>query len=92
MFWWIFAAAVVFWGSVLGGGFYFARRHVRALEHRSNDEGELTALRQRVARLEEALEGTQRDLERLETSHELTNRQLPSRSNMADLPPNERRQ
>src|SRR4051812_36953195 len=27
-------SAVAFWGSVLGGGFYFARRYVRAFEAR----------------------------------------------------------
>ena len=52
MFPWILAAAVAFGGSALGGGFYFARRYVRALERRVGDESELAALRQRVALLE----------------------------------------
>jgi chromosome segregation ATPase len=84
MFALIFAAAVVFWGSVLGGGFYFARRHVRALERRARDESELAELRQRVAHLEEALDGTQRDVERLEAAQEFMNRLLAGRRSGSD--------
>ncbi len=49
---WMIAAAVAFWGSALGGAFYFARRYVRALERRVADESEIAALRERVAQLE----------------------------------------
>jgi hypothetical protein len=80
----IFVVAVAFWGTVLGGGFYFARRHVRALERRASDESELADLRQRVARLEEALDDTHRDVERLETAQEFTNRLLAGRPSSGD--------
>jgi hypothetical protein len=69
-------SAVAFWGSVLGGGFYFARRYVRAFEARSGDEAELAALRARVQSLEELLDATRHDVDRLESAHELTTKML----------------
>lgn len=75
----VFVAAVAFWGTVLGGGLYFARRLVRAVESRRNDESELLELRRRIASLEETNERTQRDVERLETSQDFTNKLLANR-------------
>jgi hypothetical protein len=80
----VLAAAVAFWGSVLGGGFYLARRYVRAVERRTSDESELAELRQRVARLEETLDDTVRDVERLDSAQEFTNRLLAGRPSSGD--------
>lgn len=77
MFPWAFTAAAIFWGLALVGGFYFARRHVRALERSAGNESELTELRQRVAHLEQALGETQRHVELLESPQKTTNR-LPA--------------
>ncbi|HYD54740.1 MAG TPA: hypothetical protein VEA99_19050 [Gemmatimonadaceae bacterium] len=66
--------------SGLAAAIYFARRHVRALEQRGADAGELAALRQRVLQLEEALEGTRQDVQRLEEANEFTSRLLASRT------------
>lgn len=60
MFSWILAAAVTFWGAVLGGSFYFVRRYVRAIERREGAESELSAFRQRVAVLEARQESADR--------------------------------
>lgn len=56
MFWPIFISAVSFWTVALGGAFYFARRHVRALEANRADVAELAAMHERIAHLEVALE------------------------------------
>jgi hypothetical protein len=73
-------AAVAFWFSALGGGFYFARRYVRAAEARGDREAALSELRARVQTLEDALDGTQRDVQRLEAAQEFTTRLLADRS------------
>lgn len=66
--------------GALATGIYFARRHVRAAELRRTDAGEMAELRQRVVQLEQALELTQRDVTRLEESHEFTSNLLTSRT------------
>jgi hypothetical protein len=66
--------------SGLAAGIYFARRHVRALERRRTDAGELGELRQRLAQLEETLEHTQRDVTRLEEGQAFTQRLLSDRA------------
>lgn len=64
--------AVAFWGTVLGGGFYFARRHLRMREARNPDTAQLTELRARVDALEEAAKVARGEIERLETGQEFT--------------------
>ena len=76
--------AVAFWGIVLGGGFYFIRRLVRAAERRVDNQSELTELRARVAALEDGHETTRSDVERLEEGHEFTSRLLAERSRNPD--------
>jgi cell division protein FtsB len=80
----VLVAAVAFWGSALGGGFYLARRYVRAVERRAGNESELAELRQRVAHLEDALDDTGRDVERLENAQEFMNRLLAGRPSSGD--------
>ncbi|MEP6729923.1 MAG: hypothetical protein ABJE10_04750 [bacterium] len=80
------AMAVAFWGSILGSGFYFARRFARAAEARSANGAHLTELTQRVLALEEALDGARRDIERLETGQEFTTRLLSSRVGSDERP------
>jgi hypothetical protein len=72
-------SAIAFWGTVLGGGFYFARRYARALEGRTGHEAELVELRERVNALEDALDVTRREVERLETAQEFTTRLMAPR-------------
>lgn len=74
-----FLLTLLFWGVVLGGGFYLALRLIRALEVRSAGGGqaaELAELRTRLARLEEGLDGTARRLEAVEEGQEFTTRLL----------------
>lgn len=47
-------AAFAFWGTVLGGGFYFIRRYLKVLEARNTDAAQLTEMRARIDALEEA--------------------------------------
>jgi hypothetical protein len=72
-------ASVAFWGALLAGAFYFARRHVRALEARAGNDADVLELRARVKVLEEALDDTRRDVDRLETAQEFTTRLLGAR-------------
>ncbi|MFI5256883.1 MAG: hypothetical protein ACHQRK_06440 [Gemmatimonadales bacterium] len=71
---------VAFWGIVLGGGFYFARRFARSSEARSSDGMKLADLRDRIAALEEALDGARRDIDRLDAGQEFTTRLLGARA------------
>jgi hypothetical protein len=48
----IFISAVTFWGLALGGGFYWARRYVRAIESQSAALDRIAALEARVRSLE----------------------------------------
>lgn len=75
-----------FWGAVLGGGFYFVRRYVRAVERRASQEETLTELRSRVATLEELVDGMRTEVDRLETGQEFTTRLLAERSRATSTP------
>ena len=70
---------IAFWVTVLGGGFYLVRRYIRAVEHRGKDEIDLAELRTRIIALEDALETTRSDVERLEAGQEFTSRLLSAR-------------
>lgn len=63
----------------LGTAAYFTRRFVRAHERGVDHQIELTDLRRRMEILEEALDASQRDVIRLETAQEFTNRLLTER-------------
>jgi hypothetical protein len=80
------AAGVAFWGTVLGGGFYFVRRYVRAVERRASQEENLVALQARITTLEELVDGMRTDVERLETGQEFTTRLLAERSHSSSPP------
>jgi hypothetical protein len=74
-----FLLPMLFWGILLGGGFYLAMRLIRALEVRTPGGGqaaELAELRTRLARLEEGLDGTARRLDAMEEAQEFTTRLL----------------
>ena len=71
--------AVAFWGTVLGGGVYFLRRFVRALEHRNSASPELLALRDRVAALEAAHDETRSEIRQLTDGQEFTARLLDAK-------------
>jgi hypothetical protein len=74
------AVGVAFWGTVLGGGFYFVRRYVRAVERRTSQEENVAALQARLATLEELLDGMRADIQRLEAGQEFTARLLTERA------------
>lgn len=61
-------------------GIYFARRHVRALERSTTDDAGLAELRQRLLQIEETLETTRRDVDRIEAGQEFTTRLLGERT------------
>ena len=48
----IFISAVTFWGLALAGGFYWARRYVRAIESQGAARDQLAALEARIRVLE----------------------------------------
>jgi hypothetical protein len=64
---------------VLGTTAYFARRYVRALEHRSHAQTELNELRTRVAQLEDDLETAERDVMRVQPAQDFAAQLLSSR-------------
>jgi membrane protein implicated in regulation of membrane protease activity len=74
------------WAVILGSSIYFARRFVRAFERRSESQAALTALEQRLAELEDAMESVRDDLGRLEAGQEFTTRLLGSRSGLVKRP------
>ena len=78
--------AMLFWPAVIGTGFYFVRRYVRAVERRAGSDGALEALSERLLRVEDALETTRSDLARLEESHDFTQRLLAERAGKPELP------
>ena len=80
------ALGVGFWGTVLGGGFYFVRRYVRAVERRAVQEESLAALQARVATLEELIDGLRGEVDRLETGQEFTTRLLAERAKSSSSP------
>jgi hypothetical protein len=71
---------VGFWSVVLGGAFYFARRFVRVFERHRTDNATIAALQQRIAALEDSMDGVRDDVERLSDGQEFTTRLLGSRS------------
>ena len=87
IFLWTFLG-IAFWGSVLGGGFYFIRRYVRAIERRGTDDQLVAELRARLSTMEELLDGLRVDVTRLEESQEFTTRLLTS-GRRASTQPNE---
>ena len=72
--------------AVIGGGFYFIRRYVRAIERRSGGDVQLNDLVRRIAALEDATDSTRRDIERLEVGQEFTTRLLGNRSGPGERP------
>ncbi len=79
----LIAVGLTFWVGVFGGGFYFLRRYVRAVERRTNQNEAVADLRARVASLEEVVDGLRTDVERLETGQEFTTKLLTDRSRSA---------
>ena len=80
MFPFVFMVGVVaFWGTVLGGGFYFLRRFIRAFEQRNSASPELLALRDRVAALEAAHDETRSEIRQLTEGQEFTARLLDAK-------------
>ena len=80
----LMVAALVFWPTVFGTGFYFVHRYIRAVERRAGSETALAALSERLLRVEEALEATRTDLSRLEEGHDFTQRLLAERTSNRD--------
>jgi hypothetical protein len=76
-------AAITFWGTVL----YLALRFVRAAERRSSGSAELDELRARVAQLEEDLETTRSETERLASAELHMMMLLSNRSEPAERTP-----
>ena len=64
------------WTAILGGSFYFARRFVRAIERRRDNEEALSGIGQRLAALEDSTEGLRADVSRLDAGQEFTTRLL----------------
>ncbi len=74
---------LLFWlvPLLLGGAaIYLGVRFVRAFERRGANRGELTALQERVARLEEELGRAMSDIERLTEAQRFTQRLLSERA------------
>ena len=80
-------AAILFWPTVIGTGFYFVRRYVRAVERRSGSIGTLDAISERLLRVEEALETTRAEMARIEEGNEFTQRLLSERASARRDPP-----
>ena len=76
-------AAIAFWGTVL----YLALRFVRAQERRSVGRTELDELRARVAQLEEDLEATRSETERLASAELHLTMLLTNRSEAVERTP-----
>ena len=74
------------WSVILGGGAYFARRFVRAIERRRDNEDVISGISQRLAALEESMEGLRTDITRLDTGQEFAMRLLESRPKASDVP------
>ncbi len=80
-------AAILFWPTVIGTGFYFVRRYVRAVERRSGSSATLDAISERLLRVEEALETTRAEMARIEEGNEFTQRLLSERASARRDPP-----
>ena len=70
-----------FWLGIVGGGFYFVRWYVRAVEGRTHQDRTVAALETRVASLEAQFDDMERNVERLENGQEFTTRLLADRPN-----------
>ncbi|MDQ3697353.1 MAG: hypothetical protein M3373_04925 [Gemmatimonadota bacterium] len=77
---------LTFWVAVFGGGFYFVRRYVRAVERRTNQDEAVAELLARVASMEEVVDDLRTDVERLVTGQEFTTRLLADRSRSTSSP------
>ena len=77
---------VTFWGAIVGGGLYFVRRYVRAVEGRVRGDRTVAELEARVASLEDLVESLDKDVERLENGQEFTTRLLADRSRSSSSP------
>ena len=73
-------AVILFWPTVIGTGFYFVRRYVRAVERRSGSGATLDAISERLLRVEEALETTRTEMARIDEGNEFTQRLLSERA------------
>jgi hypothetical protein len=71
---------LLFWGAVLGGGFYLAVRLIRALENRSTGGPEIDDLRKRMSLMEDSFEAMNKRVERIGESQDFTTRLLTERS------------
>lgn len=80
-------AAILFWPTVIGTGFYFLRRYVRAIEHRAGSGATLDAISERLLRVEESLETTRAEMARIDEGNEFTQRLLSERSSARRDPP-----
>jgi hypothetical protein len=72
--------SILFWVALAGGGFYVAMRFVRAFEHRSLEREELRAVREELGRLQDAMDETNREVERLTEAQRFTMKLLTDRS------------
>lgn len=82
----LLAISLGFWATLVGGGFYFVRRYVRAVERRSGGDETSAQLQTRVAALEEFVGTIQRDVERIDQGQEFTTRLL-ERGPRSAVPP-----
>lgn len=80
-------AVVLFWPTVIGTGFYFLRRYVRAVERRSGSGSTLDAISERLLRVEDALEATRAEMARIEEGNAFTQRLLSERASPRRDPP-----
>jgi hypothetical protein len=76
--------SILFWGVVIGGGFYLGFRFVRAFELRGVDRQQLLELREQMLRLEEQVDSMTHDVERLTEEQRFTTRLLAERSETPD--------
>jgi hypothetical protein len=83
MFFLVATSTIAFWGAVL----YLALRFVRAAERRGVERGELDALRARVAQMEEEMDATRTELERLAAAESHTMMLLTRRSETREQSP-----
>jgi hypothetical protein len=65
---------------VLGGAFLLASRFLRAYEQRNSGGDEISAMRDRIGRLEDALETTTNEVRRLSEAQHFTTRLLEGRA------------
>ena len=83
MFFLVMLLSVVVWGTVL----YLGVRLVRALEYRSRQGSDLTAMNERLARLEAAVGALTTDVDRIEEGQRFTTRLLSEQHRPPPPPP-----